>query len=336
MLVPFVIDADSLVRDPNWTPAQYRACHKSLLDVWQNIGFLAYDGDCLDSSRLIEIVNKLPPEVLPLWLEVLQRVPLSACGSDWNGTVEPTTLMNFCSTAQLALVDDTRAEIEFGFPEDKDEKAAPVAGLEHDIDICRLLAANQASQFKAALALAGKHIEAGDTFQATWDLRFKTLARAPIKKITIVDRYAITKHHEPNGGTGLSGLERFLKLLDRDANGARYITLFSAWTAELQDKKLADVEADIRLILARLPVRNIKRIKLHMVPNTGFRDDGHDRFVRFDHYVWDIGLGLEVFDGAYAAKRSSGSFKSGLLSEGYKQVEQDLAVNPKTKAVEIT
>ena len=79
MLVPFVIDADSLAPDPAWTSAQHRACHKSLLDVWQRIGLLAHDGDSFDSSRLKSAIQQLPQNLRPLWQEVLQRVPLGTC-----------------------------------------------------------------------------------------------------------------------------------------------------------------------------------------------------------------------------------------------------------------
>lgn len=333
MLVPFVIDADSLAPDPAWTSAQHRACHKSLLDVWQRIGLLAHDGDSFDSSRLKSAIQQLPQNLRPLWQEVLQRVPLGTCGSVWNGQVEPATLANFCSTARLAIVDDARAEVVFNFPEDRDEIALPSGGVAN-MDICRLLAANQATQFNEALARSGIHIESGDTFQAIWDLRFKSLAVAPIKRISIVDRYGIAQHIAcPQ--TRLSGLERFLRLLDTSATGTRHVTLFSAWTAELYGKTIPDIEADIRLICSRLPTKNIKRIRLHMVPNAGFRDDGHDRFVRFEDYVWDIGLGLEVFEGAFAAKRSSASFKTGHSVAGYKQVEQDLAGHVDTKTAEV-
>lgn len=334
MLVPFVIDADSLTPDPAWTPTQQRACYNGLLDVWQRAGLLAYDGDSLHASRLHKAVQALPQNVRPRWQEVLERAPLITTPT-WNGSVSAATLGDFSVIAQLALVDDTRAEIEFGFSDDCDEAPQPVSGT--DVSVCRLLAAGQAQAFQAAITLAGTHIEAGDTFQATWGARFKALARAPIKLVSIVDRYAVGQHMAcPQ--TKLSGLERFLRLLDIDASGDRHITIFSAWTADLSGenrKTIEDIETELRVVFGKLRCRNVKRIKVVMVPNTGFRDDGHDRFVRFGDYVWDIGLGLEVFDGAYSAKRSSAGFKSGAAIGGYKSVEQDLAGNADTKSREV-
>lgn len=246
-----------------------------------------------------------------------------------------TKLGDFSEVAQLALVDDTRAEVDFGFDQNCDEAHQMVNG--NDVYVCRLLAAGQANAFQAATNLAGRHIEVGDTFQVTWDTRFKALANAPIKIVSVVDRYAIGQHMTcPQ--SRLSGLERFLRLLDGYATGDRHVTIYSAWTSDLSGesgKTIDDIEAELRVTFGKLPRKNIKRIKVFMVPNTGFRDDGHDRFVRFGDYVWDIGLGLEVFDGAYSAKRSSAAFKSGTAISGYKSVEQDLAGNGDTKSREI-
>jgi len=334
MLVPFVIDADSLVPDQAWTPTQQRACFNGLLDVWRRAGLLAHDGGVLHGSRLHQAVQALPQSVRPRWQEILEQSPLLAIPA-WNGNVSAATLGNFATVAQLALVDDTRAEVEFGFGEDCDEAPQSVNGMA--VSVCRLLAAGQAQAFQTATALTGAHVEAGDTFQATWDARFKTLANSPIKLVSIVDRYAISQHMAcPQ--TKLSGLERFLRLLDNDATGQRHVTIYSAWTADLSGeygKTIDDIEAELRLVFGRLPRKNIKRIKVFMVPNTGFRDDGHDRFIRFGIYVWDVGLGLEVFDGAFSAKRSSASFKIGTAVGGYKLVEQDLAGNAGTKSREI-
>ncbi len=332
--MPFVIDADSLTPDPAWTATQQRNCYNGLLNMWQRTGLLAYDGDSLPMSRLHQAVLALPQNVRPRWQEVLERSPLLPA-PQWNGNVSKDTLADFANVARLALVDDARAEVEFGLSDDCDESLQPINGI--DISVCRLLGAGQAVAFQIANALAGTHIEAGDKFQTTWDMRFKALAIAPIKLVSIVDRYAIGQHITcPQ--TKLSGLARFLKLLDSDATGQRHVTIYSAWTADLSGENritIEDIENELRLVFDRLPSRNIRRIKVVMVPNSGFRDDGHDRFIRFGDYVWDIGLGLEVFDGAYSTKRSSAGFKSGIAIGGYKVVEQDLAGNPNTKSREI-
>jgi hypothetical protein len=332
MLVPFVIDADSLAPDPAWTAAQVHTCHQSLLEVWRRVGLLTHDGDSFENSRLKAAVQQLPQKLRTLWQEMLERAPLRACGSGWDGTLKADNISQLIGITSLALVDDGRAEVDFELAED--ELSSPVK-FAQGMEVCRLASAVQAKTFQKALDQSGIHIELGETFDNIWALRFRSLATAHIKRVAIVDRYAVSQHFfHPQAQ--LSGLERFLRLLDQDADGARYVSLFSAWTPELGEEKLADVKADLAKVMARLPSKKVQRLKISMVPNPAFRVRGHDRFFRFGDYVWDIGLGLQVFKGAYSPARSSAAFKTGDdIVRGYKKVEEDLAGDRRTKVVEV-
>ena len=322
MLIPFAIDADSLAPDPAWTHATRLACHSGLLNTWQHYGLLTHDGLRFEGSRLHQAVLQLPQGVRHLWLEMLERAPVHAFGDGWDGAVIQANLATLATTTGLALVDDTRAEVEFGIDEDSAETS--VATPNGDMDVCRLQTANQARSFRDAMRLSGTHIEAVDTYQQIWESRFKHLAIAPLKQISVVDRYAITKHRLcPH--TRLSGLERFARLLDATATGPRYLTVYSAWTAEIHGVDIVDVEADLREILQRCPNNNVRLIKVVMVGHGAFGAEGHDRFIRFENHVWDLGLGLEVFEGPAAQRRSSAAFKAGVVVAGYKQVEQNLS-----------
>lgn len=327
--MPFVIDADALTPDPDWPPAVRRACHENLLDIWQRAGLLKHDGKTFEGSRLKAAVMNLPIRERTRWQEVLQRLPLAECGNGWSGTVSQASLPDVAEMSRLALVDDTQAEAEFGLGENDSELALDHGG--HPVDICRLLAASQASVFQEAIARAGTHIESGQTYQQIWDTRFRMLASAPIKTVSVVDRYAIQNHRD-HPQASLSGLDRFLRLLDASASGPRHVSVYSAWTAGLGNLEIDDVAADVQPVLDRLQSGRVQRITLHMVPNTAFSNGAHDRFVRFgDHYVWDLGLGVDVFDGPAAAARSSSAFKTGLAVASYRNVESDLRGHAYTK-----
>ncbi|WP_295394904.1 hypothetical protein [uncultured Thiodictyon sp.] len=325
MLVPFVIDADSLIPDPSWTPAIARSCHYDLLEVWERIGLLVHDGEQFESSNLARAVERLPQNLKLLWQAMLKRSPPVPCPNDWGGSVTSGAVSDICAVASAALVDDTRAEAEFGLTEGQDEIALAESGA-HSLAICRLIAANHARVFKHAIETSVGHIEVGESYQAIWNLRFRPLAYAPLKNISIVDRYAVEQHFRcPR--QWLSGLERFLRLLDDDAIGVRYVSLFSAWTPKLKAKSLVDIESELSAVLQRLQKKSIKRLKVHMIPDSVFRTDARDRFVRFGHYVWDLGHGLDVFEGPTAAKRCSASFKTDAAT--YERVEKDLERNIK-------
>jgi hypothetical protein len=294
---------------------------------------LAYDGHHFNGSQLQQAVLRLPQNLRTLWLEVLERAPLLALGDGWDCAVVQASLPTLAAATRIALVDDTRAEVEFGIAEDVVE--ITVATPSGDFTVCRLQAANQAEVFQEAMRLSGTHIEAIDTYQHIWESRFKHLAVAPIKQIIVFDRYAITKHRNcPQ--TWLSGLERFTRLLDATATGPRYLTLYSAWTAEIYGIGIGDVEADLRQILRRCPNNKVKQIKVVMVSNGAFGDDGHDRFIRFDNHVWDLGVGLEIFEGPSAQRRSSATFKAGGVVAGYRQIETDISMSAGARTSVVT
>jgi len=323
MLVPFVIDADSLTPDPSWSAAQALSYSYSLLNVWKKIGLLVYDGESLDESKIYQAVRNLPQKIRPLWIEMLNTAPQKSC-TGWKGSVTRDKLSDFSEQARLALVDDARAELEFDIAEDSLDGSALADNGDLVVDICRLIASDKARQFITALKMADGHIEPGSTFQNTWDLRFKKFAFADIKRISIVDRYALSNHILHDQGQ-LSGLERFLRLLDEDAKGKRYITLFSANEKKLQARSIVNIKSNMQTLLNRLPEKNIKKIKVFLLPNYHFGKMSHDRFVRFGKYVWDLGVGLDVFDGGLSKTRSAATLKSWESVKSYENVENELS-----------
>lgn len=332
--MPFAIDAESLAPDGGWTTAQQIACHKGLLETWQRIGILVHDGQEFQSSRIKASIDALPQKLLPLWQELLERLPVLPCRPEWDGLARSDhgCLDILSASAHVALLDDTKAEVEFGLAEaDISKSLASYPTLE----ICRILAAAQAQTFHRAFALSGQHIPRGQTYQDLWQARFASLAKAPIKRISIVDRYAVSQHYEcPQ--ERLSGLARFLRLLDGDASGKRYVTLFSAWTHELNQKgvRLEDVQEEVISMLRRLPRGLVKQVGIVMLPNAVFGELHHGRFIRFEDYVWDIDIGIEVFEGPAVPRQSEAAFKVTTQVMSYREVERVLKNHAAVRIIE--
>jgi hypothetical protein len=330
MLVPFCIDSESLDPDPTWTPAQVYQCHRALLDSWRRIGLLAYDGETFSRSRLRCAIDKLPPKLKPLWQEVLEHHPLISVGESWNGSISENSLGLLSKHVRLGIVDDARAEVEFGFADDDLSRH-----IEHyGIEISRMLSASQANHFVAAQNESGKYIRQGECFSEIWKKRFQTLAHSGIKRISIVDRYSIGQLFNPPHQQ-LCGLERFLRLLDADADGIRHVKVFASW-ADLSGMTANDVQHELQLVMSKLPRKKIVTLKVIMAPNSIFGRIAHDRFIRFENYVWEIGSGLKVFAGAFAEVKSTASFKYGDVVDGYSKVEHDLECDADAKLIGVS
>jgi hypothetical protein len=194
MLVPFALDAESVAPDPAWTPAQQRAAHLALLNTWKRVGLLVHDGDLFDHSRVKQAIDALPQKLVPLWQELLERLPLVSGPNGWDGTMTntPACLDLVGAASRVAVVDDTKAEASFGLTEEEDSKSL---AAHHELQVCRFVAAPQAPAFVSADGISGQHIPAGTTYADLWNSRFGALARAPIKTIALVDRYSISQHY---------------------------------------------------------------------------------------------------------------------------------------------
>ncbi len=337
MLVPFALDAESVVPDPDWTPAQQRVFHLAMLDTWKRVGLLVHDGDNFSDSRLKQAVDALPQKLAPLWQELLERLPLVPGPNGWNGSIGNTAecLNPVSAAARVAVVDDANAEVEFGLDEADLSKSLP----DHNgLEISRFVAAPQAAAFSAAGALAGEHIQAGIPYGTLWNSRFAALAKAPIKVIALLDRFAISQHYECPQHY-LSGLERFLRLLDGEASGARHVTIYSAWTAELKARDprltLEMIGEEMRALCGRLANHRVSRLRVVMLPNAVFGDLHHDRFVRFGDYVWDLGTGIKLFEGPAAPETSAASFKSCLIVPSYADAESQLSRHAQARSIEL-
>lgn len=301
------------------------------------LGILVHDGDRFDQSRVKAAIDALPQKLLPLWQELLERLPLVPGPDGWNGVIvnSAACLDPVSEMSRVVVVDDPKAEASFGLTEDEDSKML----AEHNhLEICRFVAAPRARAFADATTLSALHFDIGLGYGELWDTRFGALARAPIKTVVLVDRYAISQHYLCPQHY-LSGLERFLRLLDGDATGPRYVSVFSAWTADLNQIEphvtLEMIAEEIRQVGARLPRRIVRRVRLVMLPNGVFGNLHHDRFVRFGEYVWDLGTGIKVFEGPAVAEACAASFKCCFLAPTYKTAETALEQHGQARIVEV-
>lgn len=328
MLIPFVIDADSLAPDSEWSPQTQRACYEDFMAAWMRAGLLAVDGDKIHCSSLWKSIDSIPEKFRSRIRKLMELCPVINI-PNWSGSVTKCDLVEISPVAQVALVDDARAEVKFGFSVDNYE----ICNNGSPVSVCRFQAFRHAQVIRDFENIANMHIEKGETYINIWNKRFKSLAIAPIKMISIVDRYAISRHFAAPQSQ-LSGLERFLKLLNDSASGSRYITVYSAWNKEFPDSFFCKITEELYRLQEKYSSR-IKKIEIYMAHNSSFVNHAHDRFVRLhkngDHqYVWGLGEGLTVFEGPASAARSSANFVTGDVPS-YQQVESDIKDDKRTK-----
>lgn len=335
MLVPFVIDAESLEPEKDWSAVTLRQCHEDIFDLWKRFGLLIHDGPSFNESRLNKALDSLPQKQRTLWQAMLKQSPPAPCTTGWAGSVNVKTAPDVCCDAVLALVDNLHAELEFSIPDDDDETRFSAAD-DQEIVICRLQSGLRASVVRETEALSVSGISANDGYQDIWGARFRSLAAAcssEFKQVTIVDRYAMERHFNPPDGHQLSGLQRFLNLLDADAGGPRRVTLFSAWSPGLSGIRAEDVEEAIDEIMDRRPRQMIDQITVFLIPNRNYGEVTGDRYVRLGQHVWELGHGLEVFEGGTSRQWSTATFKR--KDSAHQCIEDELRQRVKPRPIKV-
>ena len=333
MLIPFVIDSDSLAPDPGWNSLRQREIYDNFIETWMQAGLLAVDGNKIDDSILFKSIASVPEKYRKRMQGLMMKCPVIYIPK-WKGVVDFYDLGAIAPNAQIALVDDVRAEVEFGLTAEDYE----IRNNETQVTVCRFQAFSHSTTVQDFKNIKDTHIEPGDTFKEIWDKRFRNLAIAPIKQISIVDRYAVNRHFKnlDNPKSYFSGLESFLKLLNDTASGDRYVTLYSEQTDYLNDNNITKDKIEDELsVLQKKYSHRVRLLKLYMAPDYIFAKYAHDRFIRFHandchQYVWDLGKGIEIFEGTSFWATSSAHFLAGDL-KNYKNKEYVIQNNKETK-----
>lgn len=294
MLARFALDPDAL---KNASEGE----HKRLLREWMNHGVLIYNSPSFEASELASVVEKLPTSAKFLWKQILRRSWLRPSQAPWPGVLglddNPQAISAVEKDLDLLCLEETRLEV---LGEDL-HRGAPA------VELGDLREIDNTDAFERAHELAQKRT-GGIAVQKLWKERF-ALPAALARNITIVDRYTLVNK---------DGIEAFLVLLD-GAGKKTNVTIYSSYgddKLKLSEHEAQDQVVNIRKRLARGGVGDIK---LFLTDSRCFGRVEHDRFVKFDHLVVEIGSGMAVFEqrakpSTFSAKTEQAGHKDTLIA----------------------
>jgi len=293
MLVRFALDPDAVLSASDGE-------HKRLSREWPQYGVLIYNAPTFEGSELASVVENLPQAARTLWKQILRRAWLCPSREPWLGVLglddNPQALSAVEKDLDLLCLEETRLEIL----REELHRGAP------SVELGDLREIDNTTAFERAHELAQKRT-GGMTVQKLWQERF-ALPASLSRNITIVDRFALAD------GEGINGLEAFLVLLDGSGKKVN-VTLYSSYGDE--KLKLSEHEAQDRVenIRKRLARGGVGDIKLFLTDSRRFGYVEHDRFLKFDHLVFEIGSGMAVFNGP---KVKQSTFSSKTEQAGHK------------------
>lgn len=118
-------------------------------------------------------------------------------------------------------------------------------------------------------------------------------------------------------GDRYSGLRKFLVELDRCARGC-VVSIFSA----IKNHAMDDIRAAVHDVEGNLARRGVREVNLHLIDNYHFGKIAHDRYVRFDRAVCEVGIGVDIFSGQKLQGTTTFSLKA--ASQAHRKIESDL------------
>ena len=313
MLVRFALDSTCLGAG-SASRAVVKAQHQALISLWRRYGSLVLNGDEVLASAVAMKARRLDPSLRDLWLNALQNQAIAAGPKTWQGTIRgpnETGIPQLAEVSKVGFVEEPVAKGAFGLCEGDACRSIPALG---GFEICIFEVPHSSETFRRAEQLAHRAILPGTPVSDVWASRFHSLVESCGKRITIVDRYAMSRHYA-SPREQLSGLERFIKSLCGASCRPKYVTLYSAWTKELRDVRPPRVIELMKECLDRYNRGAIGKFSVVMAPNAAFGPESHGRFVRFEKWYWEIDVGLEVLEGDVVARRAQASFKTVLDEE---------------------
>jgi hypothetical protein len=245
--------------------------HRRLLDLWREVGTLA-------EPRRSD-VEALPQNVRKWWLKAVKRERLlSGEAAIRLGEAATLDAAQVIGGIDLACLSPDRAAQWGVFNAKRSSYQVSNAAIE----LCSISHCDQSSVAKEARRKARAPIRAGQTPTAVWDERFQPIVSCCLRQVVVMDRYCLA-----------------------DARGLRFV--LDRFCVDLPETASVDVYSSVDTPEARTAHSQLveefrprwaKRggsLRFIVASGSSFGSIRHDRYIRVDHTVCDIGRGLAIF-----------------------------------------
>lgn len=317
MLVPFAIEAEAIAGEAHWTQRELRGHHDALLRAWKRIGLFVFDGEHLSSSRLRQAIDDIGEgSVLRgRWADFVQRAPVVAGGPYWTGDLDAAALEGLSKVAKICFARDAQVDAL-----DSEAKAL-------HLELLTLAGTGACNGFSDGELAAALHIRQGDGAREVWERRFAPLAASTsdrLKRVSIVDSYAVTRYVLEQK----EELTRFLTYLSASAQKNKHVAVYGLKPfRRIEDRSVPVSDNELVAALSRLRDNDaLSKIASLTVYLAGGQRINRDRFVLFgDHYVWDLGHGLEPFEADIVTRDCSAGLKTWEAAKSYADIIDGMA-----------
>lgn len=288
MLTKFYLDG-SLFESALLRDEALSVVHDTIISCWRNYGVLIMPQG--SAEMYYGAIKSLPAKFHQRWIDAFTCHLKFQSAENWGGCGDYNTFEDFavlCSQFKTAVVEDTVSSVICD--NDSNRKFCPDTSFE----IVGSGVVTESRNFESSRFNAVKDIAYGSNIDDLWCERFESIA-------------------EYNGAIYISDRYVFDRILDEHANGVKRTSIFRFIGLLSSEKKtsitiLSDGgersgQAEFELCnyfeaLLRSPpiAKKISAITLISMPAQGFQKYAHDRYIRFGHHVFQIGVGMSIFE----------------------------------------
>ncbi|MBX8487050.1 hypothetical protein [Pseudomonas cichorii] len=253
----------------------------------------------------VNLINKFPAKYQQRWKDAFAENRTLFVEKDWG---------DFCDYEKFSDITKLISIFKTGLAEDGIGKI--ISGTEDAAIYCtdtgfELLGAGAISEslnFKQSKLAGSAEIKFGSKAQDIWAEKFEPLAMYT-KNITIIDRYLFTRiRDELNRNSISSSALNFIKMLSD--TGKKFNVKIISGAEERNSIPYHEIVNYFDTNIKKsVPIsKGLNSLTLISNSDSFFRDYAHERFIRFDTLVCEIGRGMEVLE-SYPTQMTSFSLK---------------------------
>jgi len=285
MITDFYFDGDIFYDES----MSYQITNDHLLDMWINYGVLIIPED-VNPKNLIEGVDERYRQKWTLYLskKLYRKMPVHM--SEIKKSEDFDTLRNLMEKIDVK---------SYFFPEGVDFKLLP-KGIRRvfceNFELLSPEAIGDSTFFEKSKKYSDMYIEKNQDFEDLWRTRFKSLVR-DAKVITIIDKYLLDNFLTDYEAGRETSIERFLINACDNPSKTLSIHIYSSNDSKRDGHEYKLCESFITSTLPKKPYFNKDKVNIsfNACESKVFTEESHDRLIRINDRVVEIGIGFEVF-----------------------------------------
>ncbi len=320
MLTEFFI-SDGFLGSPYFQDENLSITHDVFLKNWRSYGILITPKKLMPKHN--EAIEKLPAKYKVMWKTAFAYGRVHSIDVDCADLSEmkdfddAKTLSKYYSTAF--------AEETVSYLLCANEQLHRCCNLTN-FEIVAAPVITASENIKRSIVACEKDIITGESIDDIWATRFKTLTKHS-KKIFISDRYVFERIiTDIEKGTASTSISRFFEFLSENG-GEFYISIGSDGGDEGSQQHTEIINYFNNLFKRKPKLKAcIRRLTLISNDKKIFQKNSHDRYIRFEKIVCEIGTGMAIFE-RVKISNTTVSIKIKELTNS-DEIEKSLRLNP--------